>query len=74
MGIDEAHAMHWEPLKQMLIKGYCPGKEVQALEKELWNLTMKGSKVATYTSRFNDLAKFCTGMVTSEDKEIEGYT
>ena len=46
---------------------------MQALEQELWNLTMKGSEVAAYTSRFNDLASLCPGMVTPEDQKIERY-
>ncbi|XP_052627224.1 uncharacterized protein LOC128133733 [Lactuca sativa] len=73
MGIAEAYAMGWESLKQLMTKEYCPRQEIQALEQELWNLVMKGSEVAAYTFRFNDLANLCPGMVTPEDRKIERY-
>ncbi|KAI3780240.1 hypothetical protein L2E82_10211 [Cichorium intybus] len=38
-----ANSMGWEELKTMLMKEYCPRGEIQKLEQELWNLTMKGS-------------------------------
>ena len=46
---------------------------MQKLEHELWNLKMKGSDIAAYTSRFDDLALLCPGMVTPESKKIERF-
>ncbi|KAI3700019.1 hypothetical protein L2E82_44632 [Cichorium intybus] len=44
-----ANSMSWEELKTMLMKEYCPRGEIQKLEQELWNLTMKESmKVERY--------------------------
>ncbi|KAI3740563.1 hypothetical protein L2E82_31031 [Cichorium intybus] len=55
----------------------CPGGrvigEIQKLEQELWNLTMKGSDLTTYTNRFNDLATLCHAMVTPESVKVERY-
>ena len=34
---------------------------------------MKGSDITTYTSRFDDLALLCPGMVTPESKKIERF-
>ena len=34
---------------------------------------MKGSDIATYTTRFRDLAALCPGMVTLESKKIKRY-
>ena len=34
---------------------------------------MKGSDIATYTTRFYDPALLCLGMVTPEGKKIERY-
>lgn len=73
MGMDEAYDMGWEPLKQMMIKEYCPRQEVSALVQELWNLTMKGLEVASYTPQFNDLANICPGIVSPKYKKIERY-
>ena len=34
---------------------------------------MKGSDIAAYTSRFDDLALLCPGMVTPESKKIDKF-
>ncbi|KAI3494636.1 hypothetical protein L1887_40553 [Cichorium endivia] len=73
MGLATANAMSWEELKVMMLEEYCPRTEIQGLEQELWNLTMKGSDVTAYTNRFNDLAVLCPGMVTPEYVKIERY-
>ena len=65
--------MSWEALKVMMMEEYYLGSEMQGLEQELWNITMKGFEIATYTNRFNDLAVLCSGMVTPEYKKIERY-
>ncbi|KAL7582975.1 hypothetical protein Lser_V15G44813 [Lactuca serriola] len=59
-----SNAMGWESLKEILLVEYCPRVELQKLEHELWNLKMKGSVVAAYTSRFEDLALLYPGMPT----------
>ena len=73
MGLNTANAMSWEELKLMLVEEYCPRNEVQNLEQEFWNLSMKGSDIAGYTQRFNELATLSPGMVTPEYKKIERY-
>ena len=55
------------------MEDYCPRGEVQILEQQLCNLTMKDSDIAAYTARFSDLAILCPGMVTSESKKVERY-
>ena len=47
--------------------------EIQNLEHELWNLTMQGSEITPYTTRFNDLETLCRGMFSPEYKKIEHY-
>nr|KAJ0184692.1 hypothetical protein LSAT_V11C900485490 [Lactuca sativa] len=73
LSIDAANSMQWEELKRMLIEEYCPREEIQNLEQELWNLTMKGSEINAYTARFNDLAVMCPTLVTLEYNKIERY-
>lgn len=63
--------MKWEELKRILVEEYCPREEIQKLEQELWNLTMKGSEISTYNARFNKLAIMCLALVTPEYKKIE---
>ncbi|GKF66848.1 hypothetical protein Tco_0193365 [Tanacetum coccineum] len=38
---------------------YCPRGEIKKLEIELWNLKVKGTDVASYTLRFQELALMC---------------
>lgn len=57
----------------MMTKEYWPRGEIQKLEQEIWILWMIGSDLATYTTRFSDLALLCPGMVTPEDKKVERY-
>ena len=73
MGINLANVVSWDDLKQLKIREYCPREGMQKMEKELWNLMMQKADISTYTSRFNDLATFCPGMVTPEEKKIESY-
>nr|KAJ0207887.1 hypothetical protein LSAT_V11C500261100 [Lactuca sativa] len=73
IGIDAANSMKWEELERMLVEDYCLREEIQKLEQELWNLTMKGSETNAYTARFNDLAIMCPALVTPEYKKIKRY-
>ena len=66
-----ANAMGWDAMKELLLAEYCPRGEMQKLKHELWNLKMKGSDIAAYTSRFDDIALLCPGLVTPESKKIK---
>ncbi|GJX00858.1 reverse transcriptase domain-containing protein [Tanacetum coccineum] len=52
IGIDEVYGMSWKKLMKLMIEVYCPRNEIQKLENELWNLSMKGTDVAGYTRQF----------------------
>ncbi|KAL4579783.1 hypothetical protein LXL04_015948 [Taraxacum kok-saghyz] len=73
IGITATNSMSWDELKSMILEEYCPRSEVQNLEQEFWNLTMKDTEVQAYTTRFTELAVLCPGMVTPVDKKIERY-
>ncbi|KAL7601671.1 hypothetical protein Lser_V15G22715 [Lactuca serriola] len=73
LALPVSNAMGWEVMKELLRGEYCPRGEIQKLEHELWNLKMKGSDIAAYTSRFDDLALLCPGMVTPESKKVERF-
>ncbi|GJX84048.1 hypothetical protein Tco_0333529, partial [Tanacetum coccineum] len=47
--------------------------EIQKMETELWNLTVKGNDVVSYTKRFQELALLCPTMVTMEYKKVGHY-
>lgn len=57
----------------MMLVEYCPLGEVQKIEQELWSLTMKGSDIPSYTTRFSDSVVLCLEMVTAEITTVERY-
>ncbi|GKB04478.1 reverse transcriptase domain-containing protein [Tanacetum coccineum] len=70
---DVAYAMDWKTLKKMMTDKYCPRGEIKKLEVELWNLKVKGTDVASYTLRFQELALMCGRMFHEESEEVEKY-
>ncbi|GJU13306.1 putative reverse transcriptase domain-containing protein [Tanacetum coccineum] len=56
----------------------CPEKyqvktEIQKMESELWNLTVKNNDLAAYTQRFQELIMLCTKMVLKEEDRGEKF-
>nr|GEW37581.1 putative reverse transcriptase domain-containing protein [Tanacetum cinerariifolium] len=51
IGVDAAYAMKWAELMKLMTEVYCPRNEVQMMEAELWNLTVKGNDLTAYTQR-----------------------
>nr|GEV17507.1 reverse transcriptase domain-containing protein [Tanacetum cinerariifolium] len=68
-----AYAMDWKILKKMMTAKYCPRGEIKKLEIERWNLKVKGTDVASYTLRFQELALMCGRMFPEELDEVERY-
>ncbi|GJY31989.1 reverse transcriptase domain-containing protein [Tanacetum coccineum] len=60
-------------LMKLMTEVYCPTSEVQNMETELWNLTMKNNDLAAYTQRFQELTMLCTKMVPEEVDRVERY-
>nr|GEY86069.1 putative reverse transcriptase domain-containing protein [Tanacetum cinerariifolium] len=71
IGVDDTYAMKWAGLMKMMIEVYCPRNEVQKIEAELWNLTVKGNDLTAYTQRFQELILLCTRMVPDEEDKVE---
>nr|GFC48351.1 hypothetical protein [Tanacetum cinerariifolium] len=55
IGVDAAYAMKWAGLMKLMTEVYCPRNEVQKMETELWNLTVKGNDLTAYIQRFQEL-------------------
>nr|GEX19421.1 reverse transcriptase domain-containing protein [Tanacetum cinerariifolium] len=51
IGFDATYAMKWAGLMKLMIEVYCPRNEVQKMEIELWNLTVKENYLTSYTQR-----------------------
>ncbi|GJS27265.1 putative reverse transcriptase domain-containing protein [Tanacetum coccineum] len=73
IGVDAAYAMKWAGLMKLMIEVYCPRNEIQKMETELWNLTVKGNDLTTYTQRFQELILLCTRMVPDEKDIVERF-
>ncbi|GJW15336.1 reverse transcriptase domain-containing protein, partial [Tanacetum coccineum] len=56
-----------------MTEAYCLRNEIQKMETELWNLTMKNNELAAYTQRFQELTMMCTKMVPKEEDQVEKF-
>ncbi|GJY52235.1 putative reverse transcriptase domain-containing protein [Tanacetum coccineum] len=70
---DVAYALSWRELLKLMTKVYCPRNEIQKMETELWNLSVKNNDMATYTQRFQELTMMCTKMVLEEEDQVEKF-
>ncbi|GJV38904.1 reverse transcriptase domain-containing protein [Tanacetum coccineum] len=66
-----AYNMTWKSLMKRMTKDYCSRSEIKKLDIELWNLTVKGTDVVSYTQRFQELALLCSRMVHEESNKME---
>nr|GFC02624.1 reverse transcriptase domain-containing protein [Tanacetum cinerariifolium] len=73
IGVDAAYAMKWARLMKLMTEVCCPRNEVQKIEVELWNLTVKGNDLTAYTQRFQELILLCTRMVPDEEDRVERF-
>ncbi|GJT84163.1 putative reverse transcriptase domain-containing protein [Tanacetum coccineum] len=70
---EAAYAMSWAELMKLMTEVYCPRNEIQKMETELWNLTVKGNDLTVYTQRFQELILLCTRMVPNEEDRVERF-
>ncbi|GJY22909.1 putative reverse transcriptase domain-containing protein [Tanacetum coccineum] len=73
IGTEAAFAMSWRELMKLMAEVYCPRNEIQKIESELWNLTVKNNDLAAYTQRFQELTMMCTKMVPEEEDRVEKF-
>ncbi|GJY00127.1 putative reverse transcriptase domain-containing protein, partial [Tanacetum coccineum] len=73
IGNEAAYAMSWAELMKLMTEVHCPRNEIQKIETELWNLTVKGNDLTVYTQRFQELILLCTRMVPNEEDRVERF-
>nr|GFA75833.1 hypothetical protein [Tanacetum cinerariifolium] len=73
VGHEAAYGMPWKTLMKMMTEIYCPRNEIRKLEIELWDLKVKGTDLASYTQRYQELALLCGRMFSEESDKIEKY-
>ncbi|GJY04544.1 putative reverse transcriptase domain-containing protein [Tanacetum coccineum] len=73
IGVDAAYAIKWAGLMRLMTEVYCTRNEIQKMETELWNLTVKGNDLTAYTQRFQELILLCRRMVPDEEDKVERF-
>ncbi|GJV38473.1 putative reverse transcriptase domain-containing protein [Tanacetum coccineum] len=73
IGVEAAYTMNWVELMKLITEVYYPRNEIQKMETELWNLTVKGNDLTAYTQRFQELILLCTRMVPDEEDIVERF-
>nr|GEX64387.1 putative reverse transcriptase domain-containing protein [Tanacetum cinerariifolium] len=68
-----AYALSWREIIKLMTEVYCPRNEIQKMETELWNLTVKNNDMDTYTQRYQELTMMCTKMVPEEEDRVEKF-
>ncbi|GJX02316.1 reverse transcriptase domain-containing protein [Tanacetum coccineum] len=71
--LEAAHTTPWNDFKAMFIRKYCPRNEVKQMERELWNLKVKGTDLTAYNQRFQERILLCPDMVPTIDRLFEQY-
>ncbi|GJS55513.1 putative reverse transcriptase domain-containing protein [Tanacetum coccineum] len=70
---DAAYALSWRELLKLMTEVYCLRNEIQKMETELWNLSVKNNDMVTYTQRFQELTMMSTKMVPKEEDRVEKF-
>nr|GFA24032.1 reverse transcriptase domain-containing protein [Tanacetum cinerariifolium] len=73
VGHEAAYSMPWKTLMKMMTDKYCPRNVIKNLEMELWDLKVKGTDLASYTQRYQELDLLCRRMFSEESDKIEKY-
>ncbi|GJY49780.1 putative reverse transcriptase domain-containing protein [Tanacetum coccineum] len=73
IGLETVNQMPWTKMKQLMTAEFCPIKEIQCMEHELWNLRVKEYDIVAYTHRFNKLALMYPRMVKPERVKVDAY-
>ncbi|GJQ99896.1 putative reverse transcriptase domain-containing protein [Tanacetum coccineum] len=58
---------------KLMTEVYYPRNKIQKMQTELWNLTMKGNDLTTYTQRFQELSMLYIKMVPGEEDQLKKF-
>ncbi|GJT63723.1 putative reverse transcriptase domain-containing protein [Tanacetum coccineum] len=70
---DAAYTLSLRELLKLMTGVYYLRNEIQKMETELCNLSVKNNDMATYTQRFQELTMMCTKMVLEEEDRVEKF-
>ncbi|GJV06156.1 putative reverse transcriptase domain-containing protein [Tanacetum coccineum] len=75
IGTDAAYALSWRELMKLMTEVYCPRNEIQKMETELWNLSVKNNDIARNViaaepTRLQDAVRIANNLM---DQKLKGY-
>ncbi|XP_022042087.1 uncharacterized protein LOC110944748 [Helianthus annuus] len=70
---DEAYALPWAEVRELMILEFCPPHEQQNLEDEFWHLKQVGDDNLAYTTRFKKLSIIVPHQVSTPKHMITKY-
>ncbi|GJZ83983.1 putative reverse transcriptase domain-containing protein [Tanacetum coccineum] len=73
IGTEATFSMSWRELMKLMAEVYCPRNEIQKMEFELWNPTVKNNDLAAFTQRFQEWTMMCTKMVPEKEDQVEKF-
>ncbi|GJT66588.1 putative reverse transcriptase domain-containing protein [Tanacetum coccineum] len=73
LGLEVVNAKSWNDMKIMMREEFCPPKEIQRMEVELWNLRVKDSNILSTPKGSMNWTFLSPEMVPSEKKKVEAY-
>nr|GEX20677.1 reverse transcriptase domain-containing protein [Tanacetum cinerariifolium] len=73
MVLETVNRMPWTKMKQLMNVEFCPIKEIQTMEHELWPIRVKEYNIVAYTLRFNELDLICPRMVEPKSMKVDAY-
>ncbi|GKD47229.1 putative reverse transcriptase domain-containing protein, partial [Tanacetum coccineum] len=73
LGLDVANQIAWTEMKKLMTGEFCPAKELQRMENELWNLKVKEYNMVAYTQVLLSLALMYPRMVEPESVKVDAY-
>ncbi|GJX30599.1 putative reverse transcriptase domain-containing protein [Tanacetum coccineum] len=71
IGTEAAFTMSWRELMKLMAEVYCPINEIQKMEFELWNLTVKNNDLAAIKQEIQELDMMCTRWSSEEEDRVE---
>ncbi|XP_022033024.1 uncharacterized protein LOC110934143 [Helianthus annuus] len=70
---EEAYALPWNEVRELMMLEFCPPHEQLKLEEEFWHLKQVGDDNLAYTTRFKQLSLIVPHLVSTPKRTITKY-
>ncbi|KAK1427604.1 hypothetical protein QVD17_16293 [Tagetes erecta] len=72
-GRTTAYEMSWEEFSEAMLKRFCPRNEKEQIERKFLDLSMIGTNLKDYNTKFFEYSRFVPHLVTPEENMINRY-